>query len=344
VNIGGEFEADALDVLRDVPGVTVEAQPRVGDHRPDAIVRFADREETVLIEVKRQANAATAWQLVHYAEQFPEMPVLLIADTTTDEARKILIDHGIGFIDGLRNAHIELPGLLFHLEGRGRKKSAAGPAPPTRLSGKAGAAAQALLLHPEREWTVRDLAEEAGVAAGLAHRVLARLEREGVMATRGTGPQRVRTLANPTALLDLWAEEQADQPKRTLGYLLAQTPRQLAERLASGLERAGIEYAITGAAGANFVAPFLTAIPLTDVWVAATAAPDEVLRHTGADAVAEGQNLVLLQAKDNTPLLFRREVNDVWVANPFRLFVDLRRDPRRGREQADHLREEVIGF
>jgi hypothetical protein len=199
-------------------------------------------------------------------------------------------------------------------------------------------------LHPEREWTVRDLAEEAGVAAGLAHRVLARLEREGVMATRGTGPQRVRTLANPTALLDLWAEEQADQPKRTLGYLLAQTPRQLAERLASGLERAGIEYAITGAAGANFVAPFLTAIPLTDVWVAATAAPDEVLRHTGADAVAEGQNLVLLQAKDNTPLLFRREVNDVWVANPFRLFVDLRRDPRRGREQADHLREEVIGF
>jgi hypothetical protein len=37
-------------------------------------------------------------------------------------------------------------------------------------------------------------------------------------------------------------------------------------------------------------------------------------------------------------------VNDVWVANPFRLFVDLRRDPRRGREQADHLREETIGF
>jgi DNA-binding transcriptional regulator YhcF (GntR family) len=31
---------------------------------------------------------------------------------------------------------------------------------------------------------VRDLADDAGVAAGLAHRVLARLEREGVMEAR----------------------------------------------------------------------------------------------------------------------------------------------------------------
>lgn len=343
VNIEGAFEAGALDVLRDVPGITVEAQARLADHRPDAVIRFGEREETVLVEVKRQANAATAWQLVHQAEQFPGMPVLLIADTTTGEAREILMDHGIGFIDGLQNAHIELPGLLLHLEGRGRKP-AHGPAPPTRLSGKAGAAAQALLLHPEREWMVRDLADDAGVAAGLAHRVLARLEREGVMTARGAGPQRVRTVTNPTALLDLWAEEQTDHPKRTLGYVLAQTPRQLAERLASGLERAGIEYAITGAAGVNFVAPFVTAIPVTEVWVAATAAPDDVLRNAGADAVTEGQNLVLLQAKDDAPLLFRRKVNDVWVANPFRLFVDLRRDPRRGREQADHLRGEAIGF
>ena len=72
--------------------------------------------------------------------------------------------------------------------------------------------------------------------------------------------------------------------------------------------------------------------------------PTSVLRTAGTDPVTEGQNVVLLQAKDDTPLLFRRKANDVWVANPFRLFADLRRDPRRGREQADHLREEVIGF
>ena len=41
---------------------------------------------------------------------------------------------------------------------------------------------------------------------------------------------------------------------------------------------------------------------------------------------------------------FRKQVDGVWTANPFRLFFDLRQDPRRGREQAEQLRKEVIGF
>jgi hypothetical protein len=78
--------------------------------------------------------------------------------------------------------------------------------------------------------------------------------------------------------------------------------------------------------------------------VAATAAPEELLDAAGADPVTDGQNVVFLQGKDDTPLAFREEVDDLWVANRFRLYADLRRDPRRGREQADHLRQEVIGF
>jgi hypothetical protein len=34
----------------------------------------------------------------------------------------------------------------------------------------------------------------------------------------------------------------------------------------------------------------------------------------------------------------------VWLANRFRVYVDLRSDPQRGAEQADHLRREAIGF
>ena len=47
---------------------------------------------------------------------------------------------------------------------------------------------------------------------------------------------------------------------------------------------------------------------------------------------------------DDTPLAFREKAKGLWVANRFRLYGDLRSDPRRGREQADHLRQEVIGF
>jgi hypothetical protein len=344
VNIEGGFEAETLRVLREIPGVTVVLQPRLGDQRPDALLRYADREQPVVVEVKRRANAATAHQLIHYAQLYPETPILLIASETTVEARDILTEHGIGFIDGLQNVHVELPGLMFHIEGRTAQRGGGGTPPPTRLRGKAGAAAQALLLQPEREWGVRELAEKAGVAPGLAHRVLARLETEALVTVKGVGPQRVRHLANPTALLDLWAEEQVDRPRRTFGYLLAQTPQQLIDRLGGNLGRAGIDYALTGAAGANLLAPFVTAVPVVEVWVTATAAGDELLRGAGADPVAQGQNVVFLQEKDDLPLAFRQKTNDVWVANRFRLYADLRRDPRRGREQADHLRQELIGF
>jgi hypothetical protein len=344
VNIEGAFEAETLRVLRDVPGLAVAAQPRVRDHRADAILRYADREQTVVVEIKRRANAATAHQLVHYAQLYPDAPTLLIAGETTAEARAILTEHGIGFIDGLQNVHVELPGLMFHIEGGTHRRASREKMPPTRLRGKAGAAAQVLLLEPERAWAVTELSEEAGIAAGLAHRVLARLEAEGLVTVEGAGPQRVRRLANPAALLDLWAEEQVDRPRRTFGYLLAQTPQQLTKRLAANLELAGIDYALTGAAGANLLAPFATAIPVIEVWTAATAAADELLRGAGVDPVTEGQNVVFLQGKDDLPLAFREQANEVCVANRFRLYVDLRRDPRRGREQADHLRQEVIGF
>ncbi len=340
VKLQGPFEAETLRILRETPGLTVIAEPRGADRRVDAILHFAGGRTRVAVEIKQRANAATAWQLVHEADARPDSPFLLVADETTTEARKILEDHGIALIDGLGNAHIELPGLLFHLEGRrGQQRSR-----PTRLTGKAGLVAQALLLDPERTWQVQDLAKEARISLGLAHRVLARLGEEGIVAAEGTGRNRVRRVINPTALLDLWAEENVERPTRTLGYILAQTPQQLIKELGGNLGRSGIDYALTGPAAASLVAPFVTAVPVVDVWVTATAAREGLYEAVRADPVNDGQNVVFLQGKDDTPLAFREKAKRLWVANRFRLYADLRRDPRRGREQAENLRREVIGF
>lgn len=344
VNLEGSFEAQALRILREIPGLTVIAEQGRPDRGIDAILRFAGNRAPIAVEFKQRANPATAWQLVHFARARPDMRLLLIAGETTKEARAILQDHGIAVIDGLGNAHIELPGLLFHLEGRRRPERPAGTISPTRLKGKAGVVAQALLLHPDRVWHVQDLAKAAQVSGALAHRVLARLEGEGIVAAEGTGPNRVRRVTNPTAVLDLWAEEYVERQTRTPGYLLAQTPQELIKKLGANLGRSGIDYALTGAAAASLVAPFITAIPVVDVWVATTAAPEELYKGAHADPVTNGQNVVFLQTKDDTPLAFREKAKGLWVANRFRLYGDLRSDPRRGREQADHLRQEVIGF
>jgi hypothetical protein len=340
VKLTGPLEAEALRILRNVPGLTVVSEPAGADRGADDILEFAGSRARVAVQVKTRASAATAWQLVHEAERHKGKPLLLIAGETTADAREIMAEHGIAVIDGLGNAHIELPGLLVHLEGRRPNRQAR----PTRLSGKAGVIAQALLLHPEHGWQVQELAQEAGLSLGLTHRVLTRLENEGLIATDRSGPRSVRRVIDPTALLDLWTEENTDRPIRTTAYLLAQSPRQLITELGSSLDRGGVDYALTGAAAGSLLAPFTTALPVAEVWVTATAAPEQLYHASGADSVTEGQNIVFLQAKDDTPLAFREQASGLWVANRFRIYYDLRLDPRRGREQADHLREELIRF
>jgi hypothetical protein len=337
---GSQLEVTALRILREVPGLTVTVEHAGEDSGADAILEFAGGRVQVALQVKTRASTATAWQLVHQARHRPDLPLLLVAGETTAEAREIMAEHGVSVIDSLGNAHIEVPGLLVHMEGRDPRRQAR----PARLSGKAGVIAQALLLDPGRGWQVKDLAQETGLSLGLAHRVLTRLEGDGIISTAGTGPHRVRRVTDPAALLDLWAEENTDRPTRTPAYLLSRSPRQLIAELEVGLDRSGIRHALTGAAAANVVAPFATAVPVAEVWVAATASPQQLYDAAGADSVTEGNNIVFLQAKDDTPLAFREQVNDLWLANRFRIYCDLRRDPRRGREQADHLRQELIGF
>ena len=346
VKIQGHFGAEDLRILREVPGVTVEAAGAARGRRGQAVLRFGPAAQAVAVEVKRRANAATAWQIVQQSRAVRDGNVLLVAGATTAEAREILERHGVAVVDGLGNAHVELPGLLLHTEGqRARRGDTPRPQTHARLAGKGGVAAQALLLQPSREWKVQDLAGEAGVSVGLAHRVLARLETEGLVAAEGAGPRRVRRVADPTALLDLWAEENTDRSvQRMRAYRLAREPRALADAVSAGLEAAGIGHAVTGAAAAARVAPFVTAVPVAEIWIDSVASLEDAAAASGAEAADTGNNLAFVQANGDEPLAFRRKDDGIWSVNPFRLFYDLRNDPRRGHEQAETLRREVIGF
>lgn len=342
VKIGREFGADVLRILRAVPEFDVRTDPLnvPADTSIDAIVRFAGQETLLAVETRTRVNAATARNLLHVAGARPDTPLLLIANEITAEARQILADNDLAYIDEQGNAHLTLPGLLLRIAGTKRPPTKA----PTRLSGKAGIVAHALLREPDRHWQIKDLVEATTVSAGFIHRVLARLTTEGVLATHGTGPRRTRTLTSPTSLLDLWAEEHNDTTTRELGYQLAQTNQQLVADLAVALDTTGIDYALTGAAAAAIIAPVLTSVAITELWVDALADPRDLIDQTPVDAVDNGHNVVFLQTNNNAPLANRQRVGDIWMADNLRIYLDLRNDPRRGAEQASNLREQIIGF
>ncbi len=59
---------------------------------------------------------------------------------------------------------------------------------------------------------------------------------------------------------------------------------------------------------------------------------------------ANGANVILLVPKDCGPLLFKRRVKSAWVVSDVQFYLDLMAWPRRGKEQARHLRETRMAY
>lgn len=340
VKIRAALEPWALGVIGAQPGFDAAWSA-------DAELRVGGRTRPVVVEARRRVDAATAHSLVALARHTPSgRHFILIAERTSQGAREVLEAAGVAYLDGLGNASIRLPGVFvrtgsFPVSALMRDR----PLIRARLAGKAGLVAQALLLDRDREWGVVDVSERSGVSVGLAHRVLVRLEDAGVMDARGSGPRKVRRLANPAALLDLWAEEEKETGvRRNAAYALMHPGRPAAAVFSERLAAAGIDHAITGTAAAAILAPALTSIPVAHVRVTAAVQLGDVLGALDAHATGEGANVVIIQAQDDLELRFRRLVSGIWLAASTRVYLDALRDPRRGREQAQAFRESALGF
>ena len=187
----------------------------------DAVVVGQGGRSTLAVEFKSQVTAPGARILAGRLSK-SKAPAIVVAKTTTKRARAVLQALGIGVVDAAGNAHIELPGVVIHVEGQ--------PQPSRerpdglRIGGKTAVVIQALLLQPERRWKLTDLAEGARVSIGTAHRVARFLEQRDLLSAEGSGSRRRRQVANPGALLDLLSEELRDPGAQTLpAYRFEQT-------------------------------------------------------------------------------------------------------------------------
>ncbi|MDA8203985.1 MAG: hypothetical protein M0Z49_14735 [Chloroflexi bacterium] len=340
----------AVTLLRALPGAPVVSEALPGS-TDDGSLRFSDAGLVLRVEQKAHVDPVVA-HAIEAGNAGRSTPLLVVARTTTSVAREILESHGIGYVDTTGNAAIDLPGLYVRTGSLARSGSFTAsaeiaPAPRSssspRVAGKAGLIAQALILEPERAWTLDAMAERAGVSTALAHRVFTRLEQATVLAANGRGPRKTRRVASPGALLDLWAEE-AVEPKerRTPAYALMRGDR--ARAVSSRLEECDLLHAVTGVAAAARHVAFLTSILVTEVRVTAARTPAEVAAAADARLVENGANIVFVQGPDDAELRFRREVEGVWLAAETRVYLDALRDPRRGAEQAREYRNQVFGF
>lgn len=327
LTISDPLPAPALHALRSVPGVDAVLVKKGG--------------ETILVEYKSRLRGPDARHVVEQLGHYAERP-LVVAGESTARARQMLVDAGVDVVDAAGNAHIDRPGILIHVEqpSRGPRTSYGG-----RLRGKAAVVVQALLLEPEREWKVVDLAKRVDASLAMVHQVLTSLEERELLTATGAGRTRRRKVASAAALLDLLAEDLEDRGVEKLdAYRFAQRSEDLLSDVSNQLRQDGVAHAISGAAAANLLAPHLTSVPTTVVWVARDRPLSDAVGIVRAEPTDRGANLQLMSARDDVPLAFAEEHNGIRLANVFRIYVDSRREPQRGAEQAEHLRREVIGF
>lgn len=150
------------------------------------------------------------------------IPPVLIAECISPVAAQALRLQRVGYVDAAGNAHIEMPSLYIHVEGRPRQQKTV-VSPTDRAFREAGLKLTfCVLVDPSvLDGTFRDLADLAGVSRGAVGYVLNDLVEVGILGKTGSGRGATFQLLDRERLLDQWVE----------AYARVLRPKLIAERL-----------------------------------------------------------------------------------------------------------------
>jgi hypothetical protein len=346
---------ESLRVLPDVRVARIESEVHSSarDRRYDARIHLqvGGKSVTLLVEAKKAVYPRDVRQVLWQFNELKQPPTtggktqpLLAAESISPGAKELLRAERVGYFDSGGSLFLPAAGAYLYID----------KPPPKSLTKSmrslfAGRRAQVLhvLLLRHREWFgVTDIAAESQVAPSTASEVLTQLERFDWIESRGNGPSKERKLREPGALLDAWAKQQTVlRPLHARRYYV---PGAKADALLAHLgrifNRHHVEYAVTSEAAAQRYAPFLTVVSVVRARVLTGSAVEKAVADLDARLVTEGSNLAIIETKSAGELLFREQLEGVWLATPVQVYLDLLRGEGRAKELAEHLRRERIQF
>ena len=198
-----------------------------------------------------------------------------------------------------------------------------------------------LLEDAGRTWRLEELAKVAGVSLGHAHNVVKRLE--DVAWIERESRQRI-TLGKPADLLEAWSDSYTYHANDIAAYA---APERVSRRLMGEVARAatseGRRYAFTLVAGLSLVVASSQRLSAVHCYVEGDPAP--IARALGLRPAAEDDAAISLLGPYD-PGVFHGvlEKGGLKVAGLPQLYADLFHYERRGRELAEQLRRETMGY
>lgn len=350
-----------LEVLQSLP--QVHAQPPVwerygpdGNSKLDAEIdlEVAGKGYILFVEVKKSVYPRDVreilWQINKLIDaersnyRGKTIVPLLAAESISPGAKELLKSENVGYYDTGGSLFIPARGAYFYIEKPPPKTLA--KSVRTLFKGKRSQVLHALLLGRDEWFGVKELAELAKVSPATASETLTALERFDWLNSRGQGPSKERQLVEPGALLDEWSRQVlADRPLLYRRYYVPSIdPEALDDRIARVCEAHDADYVITQEAAAQRYAPFLSTISQVKCRMVPGRATEEAISELGARVVSEGANLMVIETRSPGEFLFKERLENIWLASPVQVYLDLMRGKGRAKEMAEHLRRARIGF
>ena len=305
----------------------------------DAIITFKTIERTIryLVEEKRHLRHQDVGVVVNQLNRLrANLPpdhigdrLLLLAPHVRPQQAAALERAEIDYLDLAGNAHLQVPGLFVHVEGRQPpKEPARAPGRPQKGWIKA---VMAVLIRPELvNAPYRVLAEQADVALGTVGGCMNDLTARGILLDGKDG----RRVGDRQALVALWVQAYVEglRPKlkeRRL-QVRADGKQEIWRRLQTVMPEHAQPWALTGADAAEQRTHFFRAEE-TEIYAPLRALEDrDTQKALVAQPAARGGNLLVIEPPG--PLAIPREPHhDFPVAPDLLTYAELR---YRGTEQA----------
>lgn len=241
---------------------------------------------------------------------------------------------GISWVDLSGAGHIEEGRrVIFDLSDDDEK-----PSRRQKVSPFAPAASRVVrvLLHDHsRAWRLSEIVELAEVNPGNVHRVLGELVERGLIER----DEYDYVLVDPRMMLDVWADHYEAPRDRTVSRVDGELVRVVKELVAD----AG-DIVISGELAAELLAPHLPARRAIIHCLDREAFVEIARRVEGPKLDPRSETQVVVDLADIGYGGFSAQRAGLRLATPIQVYLDLAREPGRGREAAEHLRREVIGF
>lgn len=286
-------------------------------------------------EPRRMRQACT--QLRSVTHLFPVSYCLILTQSISERARKICEENGVGYVDLHGNAFVKFGGIFIQTSAS--KKEVRRPGRPKTLFAPISTRViRTLLIEPQRRWKLSELAAVAHMSLGHIHKVKQELLTQEFIEE---DQEKRFFLKDPAGLLNAWQETYNYGQNQVVPLFSLEKVPAIEEKIKQYCDAEKVGYAFTLFSGASRLAPFVRQSVAAFYFFGDREA---LQRKLNLKQVDSGANVLLLIPYDEGVFHRIQEAKGYKIVNPIQLYLDLYSYGGRGREQAEFLREKLIGF